>query len=507
MDDLERSRCRAYNPACCQRSPGILAARVLAGKHLLAVAQLHGFVVLLHRRDLRGGEARVGVSAFALQHGDIERARAGVVQQVVLHAVPRVARVEDRAIDEREFGNGDDARWIQQPGKRPRDSRRLQVGVEVGRRARDDGVEVFGIPLRGHEALTSTCRAAVPVRQARRALKVRRNDRLGLGGQLVHGAVAEIDQLLRMTDGKKRVRALMARIGRGGGIAFPQGQRHRNVVQAPGPSAVADRLKLSVPVRGRQPHLDLDVRVRGRPRHRRDTTVRRQGDGLGRRHVGRESRVGHWSRRRERSGRDPLCGRDGRVGKRQRREGRAARVVDRDRCNQERQNHRQPPARRVFAFPRAQFMVGGALPTPALSQAAERRGLHDTERASPAPYRRVLGRRLPTQSKQRAEPRRTLGRGNLDKPQTAPRLFSPQARDGEQQLKIRSGGTIHGRLLRRSPSVRRNWRRQGARLAAPATARDWGSRRSWRAIRASARATMGRGVGRSTGTRTCRAAV
>ena len=47
----------------------------------------------------------------------------------------------------------------------------------------------------------------------------------------------------------------------------------------------------------------------------------------------------------------------------------------------------------------------------------------------------------------RAESRLSIGRGNLDKPKTLPRVFSPQAPDGEQQLKIRSGSPVHDRLF------------------------------------------------------------
>ena len=50
-------------------------------------------------------------------------------------------------------------------------------------------------------------------------------------------------------------------------------------------------------------------------------------------------------------------------------------------------------------------------------------------------------------SMRRAEARLSIGRGNVDKPKTLPRVFSPQARDGEQQLKIRSGSPVHVRLL------------------------------------------------------------
>ena len=75
----------------------------------------------------------------------------------------------------------------------------------VGRCTSQDGVEILGILLRGHQALSSAGRAAVPIRQARSPAVVRGEHRLGLDRHLVHGTVGEINKLLWMIDCKERV--------------------------------------------------------------------------------------------------------------------------------------------------------------------------------------------------------------------------------------------------------------------------------------------------------------
>ena len=150
---------------------------------------------------------------------------------------------------------------------------RVQVRLEVRRRARDDRVEVLGVPLRLHQALPSSGRAAVPVRQPRPAIVELRDQRLGLHRRLVDGAIREVHELFRMTDGEQRVAALVARIGGRRRVAFLHRRHHRRKADDAGPAAAADELKLAVPVL-RQPGFHFDLRIRRRPQDRVDPAAR-----------------------------------------------------------------------------------------------------------------------------------------------------------------------------------------------------------------------------------------
>src|SRR3989304_2142792 len=97
-----------------------------------------------------------------------------------------------------------------------RDELKALDGPVVAWRAGDEAVEIVRIALRLHEGLPPAAGAAVEIRDARRAAVQRGDGRLALHGGIMDGPVAEIDQLLRMTHGKARVAAGMARIGRRG---------------------------------------------------------------------------------------------------------------------------------------------------------------------------------------------------------------------------------------------------------------------------------------------------
>ena len=53
--------------------------------------------------DLRGGQARRRIITFALEHPGIERAAIGLIDDAVLHAIERIARLQRRVMNRRIF--------------------------------------------------------------------------------------------------------------------------------------------------------------------------------------------------------------------------------------------------------------------------------------------------------------------------------------------------------------------------------------------------------------------
>jgi hypothetical protein len=76
-----------------------------------------------------------------------------------------------------------------------------------GRSSRADAVVVVREPLRFLQPLSPAGRAAAPVRSARTFAVVRRDHLLRRGGHLVHRAISEVDQFLRMAEREARARA------------------------------------------------------------------------------------------------------------------------------------------------------------------------------------------------------------------------------------------------------------------------------------------------------------
>jgi hypothetical protein len=152
----------------------------------------------------------------------------------------------------------------------------------------------------------------------------------------VNGTVREVDQLLGMTDREEGVATLVAGIGRRSGVTLLQRCRQCGITDDARPSAVADGLKLSVPVVCRQPHLDLDVRIGRWREHRLHAAMRRQHhgrraarslpsttrcappSGVACRSCNRSTWRTSLCRRRERPRRYELCRRDGGIGQRKR---------------------------------------------------------------------------------------------------------------------------------------------------------------------------------------------
>jgi len=119
------SRCRVQI-----QETGLLRARIRAGLYIFSRA-FH-----LRRRQAVGG-----IGALAQQDARIELAARGIFQHAILHAVVRIAGIEDRLLDHRKLGGGNEAGLILVDGLR--DPYRLQgaAGI-VGGRPGDHAVKV-----------------------------------------------------------------------------------------------------------------------------------------------------------------------------------------------------------------------------------------------------------------------------------------------------------------------------------------------------------------------------
>src|SRR5579884_2700084 len=138
----------------------------------------------------------------------------------------------------------------------------------VRRSAGEDTIVVFRIPLRFHQRLAPAVRAASKIGMLRLLLVERGNRLLGDVGHHVNRAVAEIDDLLRMSERPTRIdcRSRMAGIGSSRCIAVTHSESHTSVVDLSGEAAIALRLEFAVPTGLRHPHFDLDVRIGSRMR-------------------------------------------------------------------------------------------------------------------------------------------------------------------------------------------------------------------------------------------------
>src|SRR5579863_7780038 len=93
------------------------------------------------------------------------------------------------------------------------------MGPIAGRSACDDSVEILGVPLRFHQRLASAIGASVEIAARWRTAENVPNNRLRLQIRLMHSAITEINQLLRVSDCPRRAGAtLMTVVGRCRGI-------------------------------------------------------------------------------------------------------------------------------------------------------------------------------------------------------------------------------------------------------------------------------------------------
>ena len=182
--------------------PAQFAARKKAGDLASRLVILHPRIDEPRRLHLRRGQAGGVAGAPALQHRRIERASRRVLEQAVLHAVQRVAGLDDRAMQQL-------ALRLQQAGRgvlveRLRDADRLggASGPVEARRAGDDAVEVRREALGFGHRLPAAGGAPVEVRELRRGAIVSGHDRFRGDGHLVNRAPAEIDQFFRVSQAK-----------------------------------------------------------------------------------------------------------------------------------------------------------------------------------------------------------------------------------------------------------------------------------------------------------------
>ena len=222
---------------------------------------MRGAAVHRQRRlNLRRGQARGIVLRGALQHPRIEGAGHGVLDDAIGHSVAGVAGGEGRAVQERVLGGRNHGLRCGVHGAVDRHAAGVKVHVVDRGRAGDDGVEIRRIAHRRGNALPAPLRAAVPDRERGRAAVKGVNHRLGARRHLVHGAIAEVDHLLRMPERECGRVADVSGVGGRGGIAG----RHRLGQRRVRECSPASR-------RSRRPGTSRSSRFSGAPRGRAAT--------------------------------------------------------------------------------------------------------------------------------------------------------------------------------------------------------------------------------------------
>ena len=201
------------------------------------------------------------MGAHALQHRGIEPAARRVLEQAVLHAVERVAGVDDRAMQQLALRLQQASRRVGVERLCDADGLRGASGPVKARRAGDDAVEVRREALGFGHRLPAASGTPVPVRERRRGAEVRGHDRFRGDGHLVHRAPPEIDQLLRVPQREDRRVADVTGVGGRRGVAARERASHGGIGNRAAERAVAHRLEFAVPARCGQPdfHLDLGV--------------------------------------------------------------------------------------------------------------------------------------------------------------------------------------------------------------------------------------------------------
>jgi hypothetical protein len=200
--------------AAGDRRPLQFAARLEAREnHVAGLGVLRASVQPADRFNLWRCKARVVVRArVALNHLRIEMAARDVLDEAVLQSIEAVARVERRAVNGRVLRGRDHAlrRLVRRlPFRHEAES---FVAAVVGRRTREDGVEVGGIALRFLKRHPPPARAAGEVRQLRPDAVEVRNRLFAVDGRQVHRAVTPVRNLFRMSGGPLSARARMARV-------------------------------------------------------------------------------------------------------------------------------------------------------------------------------------------------------------------------------------------------------------------------------------------------------
>ena len=132
----------------------------------------------------------------------------------------------------------------------------------VSRSAGKDSLKVLRIPLRFHQSFAATIGTAVEIAQRSVAAIERVDNCFGLNARLMYCPIAEINELLGMTDGPGCARAaLVAVIGRSGRITSSQRIDHTAISNASGPAAVSYLLILAVPAGNGEPYGGLNLGI------------------------------------------------------------------------------------------------------------------------------------------------------------------------------------------------------------------------------------------------------
>ena len=153
----------------------------------------------------------------------------------------------------------------------------LKMHHEVRGRPGKNAIVIGRVALGLRQRLGPSLGASVPVRIARTRAVKSGDECLGLESHFVHGAMAEVDDLLRMSERPLagHWRAPMASVGSCSGISLAQCGSHLLCSDHAGESTVAHGLEAPVPVR-REPYLETNVGIRRRMNARHDPAERGQ---------------------------------------------------------------------------------------------------------------------------------------------------------------------------------------------------------------------------------------
>ena len=157
------------------------------------------------------------------------------------------------------------------------DRQQRAAGPVDARRTGNDAVVILREHLRFLDRLLTACGASHKVRVTRGCVVERGRDGLALFGHFVNGAITEIDELFRMSEGEARAATLMTGIRAGGRVAALECRRQGSCRNGPLPRSVPDALELAVPSCCRHPDFDLDFGIARGPDRCTHTAMRRDG--------------------------------------------------------------------------------------------------------------------------------------------------------------------------------------------------------------------------------------
>ena len=163
---------------------------------------------------MRRRQAVRAILTFTQRYRGIEFASQRIIDNAVLDTVLRVAGIERRLMEHGKFFFRNEAGRIFVRGLRGGYELKALGGAVITGIAGDDACEILGIALRFHERLPAAARAAGEIGELRRYAVERGNNGFAPQGRLVHGAIAEVNQLFRMAGRKTRGVSRVPGIGR-----------------------------------------------------------------------------------------------------------------------------------------------------------------------------------------------------------------------------------------------------------------------------------------------------